>query len=172
MRLSTIIIALSAVLFVSCSSERKKHSTGITSPEDYLRPATMQYTSNDSAAINALVEQYIECIKSKDFNGCAEMLYKVKDDEIEPLSKHEKDQLVSSLRSFPIYDLRQSTFILRSDKNNEIELTLQIIADGDLYKKIGTTTQSLNPVYKDNTWYLTLLDKHAEGVENVYEVKN
>ena len=34
---------------------------------------------------------------------------------------------------------------------------------------IGVTHFSLNPVLKDGTWYLTVRDKDAEGVENYYE---
>jgi hypothetical protein len=38
-----------------------------------------------------------------------------------------------------------------------------------LDKGIGVTTISLNPVTKKGKWYLTLLDKNAEGVEDVYD---
>jgi len=61
------------------------------------------------------------------------------------------------------------SLVLRSDKNNEVKLTVQIVSSGDLDKEIGVTHLSLNPVVKDGKWYLTLLDKNAEGVEEIYE---
>ena len=38
-----------------------------------------------------------------------------------------------------------------------------------LEKEIGVTTLTLNPVVKDGKWYLTIRDKHAEGVKDVYK---
>ena len=68
-----------------------------------------------------------------------------------------------------VYAVRTTSFILRSDKNNDVKLTVQIDENGDIDKNIGTISFSLNPVYKDGNWYLTVLDKYAEGVENIYE---
>ena len=49
-----------------------------------------------------------------------------------------------------------------------MKLTLQIQENGNISENIGTISMSLNPVYKDGEWYLTLYDKYAEGVEDIY----
>ena len=36
-------------------------------------------------------------------------------------------------------------------------------------KEQGVMSFSLNPVVKDGKWYLTLYDKDAEGVEDIYK---
>ena len=61
------------------------------------------------------------------------------------------------------------SFILHSDKNNEVAFYVQMVPNGDLEKEIGVTTLTLNPVVKDGKWYLTIRDKHAEGVKDVYK---
>ena len=87
------------------------------------------------------------------------------------MSADEKKKYVKGMSSLPVYDMRESSFVLQSDVNNRVELTVQIIQNGDMYKKIGTTCQFLNPVYKENRWFLTLLDQYAEGVKDEYAVE-
>ena len=69
----------------------------------------------------------------------------------------------------PIYDCKVTTLILRSELNNEARVVVKVREDGDIEKQIGTTTISLNPVQIEGKWYLTLLDKNAQGVQDVYE---
>ena len=171
MKLNTILFSLcSAALLLSCGGSGDKKGANTHKATDYLRPASMMYSSNDTAEIRSLVQQYIENFKQRDFTACADMLFKVQDEEVIPLSADEKKKYVKGMSAFPVYDMRESSFVLQSDKNNEVELTIQIVKNGDLFKKIGTMCQSLNPVYKENRWFLTLLDKNAEGVKDLYEV--
>lgn len=69
----------------------------------------------------------------------------------------------------PIYAAKTNSFVLRSDKNNQVDVLIQITKDGDIDKGIGISKMSLNPVVKNGKWYLTLLDKNAEGVIDVYD---
>ena len=69
----------------------------------------------------------------------------------------------------PIYAAKTNSFVLRSDKNNQVDVLIQIVKNGNLEKGIGVSKMSLNPVVKNGKWYLTLLDENAEGVQNVYD---
>jgi hypothetical protein len=158
------LMALCGVLTVS-SCKKKQY----TPKEEFLRPATMQYSKADTSNIDALVNQYAAYIKNKDFKNAAEMLYEVHNDSVKPLSKEKKLGFINAYSHMPIYASRLNSFTLRSDKNNQIDILVQIIKNGDLDKGIGVTTISLNPVTKKGKWYLTLLDKNAEGVEDVYD---
>ena len=166
MKKSILFVALFGLLLAGCSKTDKKK---IRNAEDFLLPAAMSYTANDTLKINELVGQFTEALKSQDFAVCADLLNHVKNGEIVPFSDAEKSQYVQGMSSFRhIYDVRTTGFLLRSDKNNDIKLTLQILEDGSISDGRGTINVSLNPVYKDGEWYLTLLDKNAEGVEDVY----
>lgn len=166
-----VVLACAAVLVAACTSQKKERK--MPEVDQLLRPASMNYSSQDSANINALVSEYAVLFGQRDFNSCSNMLYKLQNDSIKPLSDGERQGFVKAMnRRFKnIYAVRPTSFVLRSDKNNDVKITIQIDEDGDIMNNVGTISMSLNPVLKDGTWYLTLLDRHAEGVQNVYEVR-
>lgn len=138
---------------------------------EYLRPASMYYSPEDTTDIRELVNMYVENLKAKNFEANAEMLYTVRNDSAIAYSDEQKQNYVKALSHIRIYDCKVNSFLLRSDKNNEIGILMQIVESGDLNKGIGVTTLSLNPVKIGDKWFLTLLDKNAEGVEDVYAVE-
>lgn len=162
-----IFISLfTALLFSSCGEKKKAEMHN-----EYLRPASIEYSKMDTAKINELIDNYINCYKNNDLEAASRMLYKIKNDSIFPLSENERKQYMEALSQFRIYDAKATGFILRSDKNNEMTITLQIIPSpqGDIENGTGVMKFALNPILKDGQWYLTLRDLNAEGVENYYE---
>lgn len=154
------------LLFTACGNKKKqKDSLG----SEYIRPASMTYSKNDTSEINRLVDSYVAFIADNDYKKAADLLNFVKNDSIVPYTDKDKADFVDALSHLKIYNCKVKSLVLRSDKNNEVQIALQIIASGDIDKNDGVTIQSLNPVYKDGKWYLTLLDEYAEGVENVYK---
>ncbi len=141
----------------------------MTPKEEFLRPATMEYTTQDTSNINALVNEYANYVKNKKFDAAAAMLYTIHNDSAKPLTEKEKNGFVNAYSHMPIYASEVKSFLLRSDKNNKIDVMVQIVKNGDLDKEIGVTKISLNPVVIKGKWYLTLLDKDAEGVQDVYD---
>lgn len=116
-----------------------------------------------------MVNRYVGLIQNRNFADAADMLYNVRNDSILPFTIEEKAGFVKAYNHFPVYNAKVTTLILRSDKNNQVDVSLQIMKDGDIATGKGTTVMSLNPVVKDGKWYLTLLSKDAEGVEDVYD---
>lgn len=155
-----------SLTILSCSSGKKKE---MTIAEQYLRPASVNYSSKDSSEINSLVENYVTALKSKDIDAAANMLYFVRNDSIFPITDEARQGFTHVYSSMPIYDCKVTTLILRSELNNEARVVVKVREDGDIEKQIGTTTISLNPVQIEGKWYLTLLDKNAQGVQDVYE---
>lgn len=151
---------------LSCSSGKKKE---LTIAEQYLRPASMNYSGKDSSDIKTLVENYVSALKSKNIEAAANMLYFVRNDSIFPITDNDRKGFTALYSSMPILDCKATTLILRSALNNEARVVVKLKADGDIDRNIGTTTISLNPVQIEGKWYLTLLDKSAQGVEDVYE---
>lgn len=150
---------------MACKSEKKNNSL----KSEYIRPATIDYSAQDTASINSLVDNYVANFKNKNFRVAADMLYTYRNDSIFPLSDDEKKKYVAAYSQMPIYDCKVKSLILRSDKNNEVKVAVQILSSGDIDNNVGVTHMSLNPVLLDGKWYLTLLNEYAEGVENVYE---
>ena len=160
---STIALCIAATLG-SCKSDKKKY----TAEETFIAPATMVYSAQDSSDINVLVKNYVTAFKAKHLEEASNMLYTVKNDSVHPLTAEAKKNYQNAYAQMPIYDCKVEAFLLRSDKNNEVRLAVQVISNGNIDKNIGVTRICLNPVKIGNKWYLTLLDKDAEGVKDVY----
>ena len=154
------------LLLVACGGDKKKES-GPQNP--YLRPVTLDLDEKDTIEIRQLVDTYVQAFANNDFETASQMLYKMENDSVKPLSENERTDFVKAMKNFTVYGCELSEFTIRSEKNNEMKLKVQIIESGDLAKNIGVTHFSLNPVLKDGTWYLTVRDDRAEGVENYYE---
>lgn len=158
------LTVLSAVFLSGC-----KNKPAQTNQNEFLRPASMYYTHDDSLTIKELVDMYVENLKNKNFEANAALLHTVRNDSIFPYTDDVKEKYLEACRHFNFYDCRLKSLVLRSDKNNEACILVQIIENGSLDKEVGVTTISLNPVKIGDSWYLTLLDKYAEGVEDVYK---
>ncbi|MFQ9995834.1 MAG: hypothetical protein ACLRV7_02005 [Hoylesella buccalis] len=154
-----------ALTFVGCKSGKKKDPLR----SEYLKPASIDYSSKDSSEIKSLVDNYVENFKNKNFRVASSMLYTLCNDSILPLPEETKQKYIDVYSHMPIYDCAVKGMILRSDKNNEVQVAVQITPDGNIDEEKGITTFCLNPVLKDGKWYLTLLNEYAEGVESVYD---
>lgn len=166
-----LFISILVISFAACSSNDKKQVS--YTDEGLLIPASMSYSSEDSATILSLVDNYINSFEQRDFSSCADMIYRLDHGVVVPLSDAEKRAYITAMSHIPnIYAVRMSHIFLRSDKNNEVRLAYKIMPDGDFETGRGTSSISLNPIYNDSTWYLTLLDKNAEGVEDIYKNEN
>ncbi len=169
--IKSLLFALVAfTLIVACGNKKSRPATA----EDFIRPASMDYSKQDTADINYLVNTYVGYFDKGNLDGCADMLYTFHQGNVVPYTKEKKDSFKNAFAHFNIYGSKVKSVILRSDRNNQVDIAVQIIRDGDLDKGVGVTTLSLNPVVVEGKWYLTLLDKNAEGVEDVYkaEVEN
>ena len=161
---TSLILLCASLSLVSCKDKPKARGV-----YEFLRPATMTYTKQDTSNINYMVKRYADLVEKQDFEQAANMLYKVRHDSIVPLSDQERKNFIKAYSQMPIYAAKLDNFVLRSDKNNQVDVLIQIVKNGNIDKGIGVSRMSLNPVEKNGKWYLTLLDKHAEGVQDVYD---
>lgn len=148
----------------SCNSKKKEY----TAEEEFIRPASMEYSAQDSTDIRGLVSNYINAFGQKNLDLASSMLYTVRNDSAFPLTDKAKEQYKNAYSQMPVYDCKLEALVLRSDKNNEARLVIQVLSNGNIDKNVGVTRVCLNPVKIGKKWYLTLLDKDAEGVEDVY----
>jgi len=166
MRIIPFILLIS-LAFVGCKNKPKT----LPVQNEFLRPASMSYTKEDTTNINDLVNIYVENMRARNFEANADLLYFVRNDSAIAYSDGQKKDYVDAWSHMDFYNLKVNTLLLRSAKNNEVQIMMQIIKSGDLEKGIGVTSFYLNPVKIGDKWYLTLLDKNAEGVEDVYKVE-
>ncbi len=160
-----LFILVALVMFTGCGKKKRQPQTA----EEILRPASMDYTKQDTADINYLVKTYVDYFGKGDLDGCANMLYKFHNGGVVPYTEEQKDSFKHAFSVFHIYGSQVQRMILRSDRNNQVDIAIQILKDGNIAENKGVTTLSLNPVVVKGKWYLTLLDKDAEGVEDVYK---
>ena len=161
-RIVLIIGLIASLSFSACSSKQEKK-------EPILRPASMVYTSQDSADIWNLCEQFAQFYGKNDFESCALMLNFFRNDSIFPYTDKDRVDYIRKNQIFTNYGCRIDGFVLHSDRNNEVCLKVKLFNIGTPDDDQGITRLFLNPVKVDDTWYLTLRDHRADGVKNVYE---
>lgn len=160
-----ILFTLTALAVFSACGNKKKQQM----PDELLRPASMTYTKKDTADINYLVNNYVSNFAKGDLEACSNMLYKFRGDSVAPYTAEQKDSFQKAFKVFHVYDAQVQRMTLRSDRNNQVDIAIKIMKDGSIADNKGVTTLSLNPVSVNGKWYLTLLDKDADGVEDVYK---
>ena len=160
--LSYACVAIALFVFGACSSKKEQK-------EPILRPASMIYSSQDSADIWNLCEQFAEFFGNNDFESCALMLNKFKGGEVTPYTDEQRKDYIDKVQIFSNYGCRIDGFVLNSDRNNEISLKVKLFNVGTLDDNQGITRLFLNPVKVGDKWYLTLRDQDADGVKNNYE---
>ena len=134
----------------------------------YLRPASMEYTAQDSADIWNLCQQFADFFGKNDFESCAMMLNTFRNDSIFTYTDQQRKEYVNRVQLFSNYGCRIDAFVLNSDRNNEVSLKVKLFNIGTLDDDQGITRLFLNPVKVEDTWYLTLRDMNADGVKKIY----
>lgn len=165
-----VLLLLAVVLVSSCSSCSDNKKKTDTNP--YLPESELKTDAEDTLAINELLDHYMGLLAENRVEDAVNMLNRVKDGEVVPLEAKEANGFKSAFSKLHIYGVKKKGFLLRSAKNNDITILLQIVPSGDLDKEIGVTAQHINPVFKEGQWYLTLLDLNAEGVYDVFDESN
>lgn len=165
-----VLLLLAVVLVSSCSSCSDNKKKTNTNP--YLPESELKTDAEDTLAINELLDHYMGLLAENRVEDAVNMLNRVKDGEVVPLEAKEANGFKSAFSKLHIYGVKKKGFLLRSAKNNDITILLQIVPSGDLDKEIGVTAQHINPVFKEGQWYLTLLDLNAEGVYDVFDESN
>lgn len=123
-----------------------------------------EFNDKDSVAVRALADDYVNRFKAQNYEAAADMLYTVRNDSVFPLTDDQRNGYLQAMKMMPFRDCAIKEQILRSDKDNQIRIAMLLSEDGSLDEEKGTVNFFLNPVYIDGQWYLTLLDRYAEGV--------
>lgn len=160
MKYIKIVLILAIVISSTFSCKEKK-----AEKKEYLRPASMVFSKQDSTDINKLVSTFVDNINNHDLNAASSALYEVKDGKAEYLPLEKRKSFEQFIAKLPYRKCKQEAFTLRGAKDNKIRIALLITPDGDIDKQKGVINIVLNPVNIDNKWYLTLRDENAEGVE-------
>lgn len=156
------IAVLSALVFTACRRTSDKETT-------ILRPASIDYSGQDTTEILSLSNQFISYLVDQDYDNAVDMLYEYKDYSAQPFVGTSRDSVRNGISSIPIFDYKLNTIILRDAVNNEVSFIVKLVPDGDIDEGIGVTKFFLNPVLVDGKWYLTLLDTNADGYQKLYE---
>ena len=153
------------MLVSSCGNKDKKESETTS----YLPAPERQFDHEDSTEVNRLVNEYVASMANHNIDSCMRMLYYVKNDSVFPLGVEQQKEFKDAWTKLHIYGAKCKSVVLRSNRNNDVSIVVQILSSGDIDKEVGVTSFHLNPVYKDGAWFLTMLSERAEGVYNVFD---
>lgn len=148
------LLLLSLLVVTSC-----KHKKEDVIKDEYIRPASITFTKQDTVEIMNQVNNYVSAVKSKDYHTAVQNLYALQGrDSVRPLTEDQKEHAMGVYNHFNIYDCEVNAFALKGESENMVKVALQIIKDGDIHKGIGVTYVKLRPVKFNGKWYITLMD--------------
>ena len=87
-KINVIIAILALCLVASCKNKKVDDSQR---QSEFIKPASMNYSHEDTMRINQLMEDYVAGFAAKDYDRTANMLYKVVNDTVYPFSEKEKE---------------------------------------------------------------------------------
>lgn len=167
MKSNIFLIFLLVITFFSCNSDKKSKEVQ-SENVSILNAPTMDVNNNDTIIVSELVDLYSQRLANKEYSAAVAMLHYVKDGVVYQIEDSVADIYLKHYEMTPIYGCKVQGITFRSEYNNSATILAQIIEGGDIEKGIGVTRIFLNPVKYDGQWYLTLLDKEAEGVKDIY----
>lgn len=171
MRFKYLIFSL-LVLFVAfgCRNKIKPEPTGQRS--EFIRPASVNFTQQDTSEILALVNHYVDCMKHKDYNNAfADLYYLSGQDSVRPLTKDDCKKAADVYSHLPIHDCSMVSFSLKGKSENVIKVGLQITSQGSIADGVGVMYIGLRPVKVGNKWYLTFLDNDNLRIKELSDEK-
>jgi len=152
------LVAVVLLTLVSCNQGKQ---TGEVNEKGL---PVFEFNDEDSVAIRALADDYVNRFKAQNYEAAADLLYTVRNDSVFPLDDEQRKGYVQAMKMMPFRDCAIKEQVLRSDKDNQIRIAMLLDENGSLEKEQGTVNFFLNPVFVDGKWYLTLLNRYAEGV--------
>ena len=129
MKIKLLLSSLLVAFLFGCAGEPKKSTPTV---DDILLPPTAEYTGQDTVAIMNLVNQYVELLKTEDYDAMTRMLYNYIGSNVLPYTAEECDSLARGFKLFAVFDAQVTSFVLRSTDNNQVGITLQITPDGNI----------------------------------------
>lgn len=162
MKLKYLFLLLLSVAFVTSCKNKKQES----SIDTYIRPASIEFTKEDTTAIMSQLDNYVAAIKAKDYSSAVANLYVLQGrDSVLPLTQNQKQHAMEVYTHFNIYDCGVDAFMLKGETENMVKVALQIVKDGDMQKGIGVTYVKLRPVKHNGNWFLTIMDNDQLRIE-------
>lgn len=159
------LLALMPLLIAGCGKKTKEAQMPRS---EFIRPASIDFTKQDSADIMALVNHYIACVNSKRYNDAFHTLYYLSGrDSVKPMTEHEINQAVEVYSHMPIYGCELFSFSLNGKSENVIKVGLKLTKDGNVTNGLGVTYVGLRPVKVGNKWYLTFLDNDSLRIKEM-----
>ncbi len=134
-------------------------------PQDYLRPASVDFSKGDTSSINKLVDDFIANVNKRNISDASAALYLLKDGQAVELPLDKRQQFESIISRIPLNGCELSSFELQGEKDNKVAVAIKITPDANVETGKGTIKLVLNPVRVNGKWYLTLRDNYAEGIQ-------
>lgn len=167
MKIKYLILA-ALVLLLPASCGKKQSQDTPEQRNEFIRPASINFTKEDTSEVMALVNHYVSCMKSKDYDNAFRTLYYLSGkDSVKPLTAEERAQAVNAYKHLPIHDCAVTSFSLKGESENVIKVGIQLTEHGNIADGVGVTYIGLRPVKVGNKWYLTFLDNDALRVKEM-----
>lgn len=158
MRLRYLIFSVVVLIAaVGCRNKIKQEPTGQRS--EFIRPASVVFTQQDSSQVLALVNHYVDRMKHNDYSNAFGGLYYLSGrDSVKPLTREDCKKAYEVYSQLPIHDCEMVSFSLKGNTENIVKVGLLLTSQGSIADGVGVMYIGLRPVKMGNKWYLTFLD--------------
>lgn len=169
-KIQVILLSFSAsLLLTGCSGCSNDEQTQERKTTEELLPPHLDFSSDDSVAVQQLANNYLDAFSAKDYESAADMLFKYENDTVRTLTNKERSGYLRTMRQLPNFGSKLKGVILRNENNNRLMYVMLVDPNGNLDTEQGVMKFYLNPVMKNGEWFLTLLDMEQEGTEDIYK---
>ena len=148
MKVIKYIICIIPLFICACQPSTKSEGKAV---KDSVVETTMYLCKTDTTAVTGLVNKFMNYYKDAKYADAAGMLYIHPKKHEAPglLENNQLQEVISSLKSLPIYDFKISSLKFYKAENNEVKCTLYL-------KNSETINMSFSPTRYLGQWKLCL----------------
>jgi len=165
-----LCFAFFGLIIFSCTNSKKDQAP---KDEEYINPRqseTMQRTNTDTLAVLYNVQKYLNFLKNNQVDSAMTMLYEASGDTVVPASDKTKEQVLQTLKNFPVLDYEILTLNMYDERNTEVRYNVKYFEKTDNDPRQNTIQCVLNPRRVGYYWFLTVppitYDLSASGANN------
>jgi hypothetical protein len=160
--ISALVLPL---MLTSCSKSKKDTDKFNKDISLIVKQPEMEVTKNDTDEVIALANNFLDRVKTKDFDGAMAMLHYLNKDKLENLPKDLARKEHKALTMFPVYGYRVDYIKFFRETDSEIKFSL-LIQDPTKVKHPAVIGGMFRPVRQQGVWYLTLADTGSDTIQS------
>ena len=155
-----IVAAMAAALLLASCGEKKKTLGEVA--DQFRDKPEMTLSSNDTATVKALAQEFIGNLQEGRFREATSMIYYLNGDTIEALGKEQAALQAKVLRSVHGVKYEIDNIVFKTEKDSQVKYTVTLFEPKPGDSRPNTISCVIKPVRRDGKWFLTMADTMSD----------